>query len=81
MTQSVTDSSRMPLIDAMRALCCLLIVAHHLALYGPMPDMAYPLMPAFMDWLREHARIAVQMFLVHCLSSLHLDDKLLVLVF
>ena len=62
MTQPATDSSRMPLIDAMRALCCLLIVAHHLALYGPMPDMAYPLMPAFMDWLREHARIAVQMF-------------------
>ncbi len=64
MIQPATDLSRMPLIDAMRALCCLLIVAHHLALYGPMPEMVYPLMPEVMDWLRVHAKIAVQMFFV-----------------
>lgn len=57
-------STRMPFIDALKAICCLLIVAHHLAIYGPMSDFAYPLMPGLLDWLREDGRIAVQMFFV-----------------
>ncbi len=57
-------SSRMPFIDALKAMCCLLIVTHHLAIYGPMSDIAYPLIPALLDWLREYGRIAVQMFFV-----------------
>lgn len=57
-------SSRLPFIDALKAICCLAIVAHHLAIYGPMSDIAYPLIPALMDWLREHGRIAVQTFFV-----------------
>lgn len=57
-------SSRMPFIDALKAICCLLIVTHHLAIYGPMSDIAYPLIPALLDWLREYGRIAVQMFFV-----------------
>ncbi len=56
--------SRMPFIDALKAICCLLIIAHHLAIYGPMSDIAYPLIPALMEWLREYGRIAVQMFFV-----------------
>ncbi|MDV6342891.1 acyltransferase [Nitrosomonas sp. Is35] len=56
--------ARMPFMDALKAICCLLIVAHHLALYGPMPDFAYPLMPGLLDWLREDGRIAVQLFFV-----------------
>ena len=52
----------MPFIDALKAICCLLIVTHHLAIYDPMSDIAYPLIPALMEWLREYGRIAVQMF-------------------
>ena len=56
--------SRMPFIDALKAICCLLIVTHHLAIYGPMSDIAYPLIPALIDWLREYGRMSVQMFFV-----------------
>lgn len=59
-----TNSSRAPLIDALKAISCLLIVGHHLALYGPMSDFAYPLAPVLIDWLREYGRIAVQVFFV-----------------
>lgn len=58
------DHSRMPLIDALKAISCLLIVSHHLALYGPMSDFAYPLIPALTVWLREYGRVAVQVFFV-----------------
>jgi peptidoglycan/LPS O-acetylase OafA/YrhL len=54
----------MPLIDALRAIASQLIVLHHLAFYGPMSDAVAPLAPALFDWLAEHARIAVQAFLV-----------------
>ncbi|MEI2658355.1 MAG: acyltransferase family protein [Nitrosomonas sp.] len=54
----------MPLIDALKATCCLLIVTHHLSIYGPMSDIAYPLIPTVIDWLREHGRLAVQIFFV-----------------
>ncbi|WP_297325437.1 acyltransferase [Nitrosomonas sp.] len=56
--------ARMPFIDALKAVCCLLIVTHHLAIYGPMSDIAYPLIPTLIDWLREYGRMAVQMFFV-----------------
>lgn len=54
----------MPLIDALKAACCLVIVMHHLAMYGPMSSIAYPLLPAVIDWLREYGRIVVHMFFV-----------------
>lgn len=57
-------AERMPMIDALKAVGALLIVVHHLAFYGPMSDVAYPLAPALIDWLYDKARIAVQMFLV-----------------
>lgn len=58
------DVSRMPLVDALKAIACLLIVAHHLSIYGPMSDLAYPLIPGLLDWLREYGRMAVQVFFV-----------------
>ncbi|SDY43486.1 acyltransferase [Nitrosomonas sp. Nm33] len=54
----------MPLIDALKAISCLLIVGHHLALYGPMPNFAYPLIPNSIEWLREYGRLAVPIFFV-----------------
>lgn len=56
--------SRLPLIDALKAVASQLIVLHHLAFYGPMSDTAYGLAPALFDWLYQDARIAVQVFLV-----------------
>jgi peptidoglycan/LPS O-acetylase OafA/YrhL len=54
----------MPLVDALRAVASQLIVLHHLAFYGPMSDAASALAPALFAWLSEHARVAVQAFLV-----------------
>ena len=54
----------MPLVDALKAISCLLIVSHHLSIYGPMSDLAYPLIPGLIEWLREYARMAVQVFFV-----------------
>jgi peptidoglycan/LPS O-acetylase OafA/YrhL len=51
-------------LDLLKAIASNLIVLHHLALYGPMSDHARPLAPWLIDWLDEHGRIAVQVFLV-----------------
>lgn len=51
-------------IDVLKALGCCLIVLHHLSYYGPMTDHAAPLAPLVFAWLSEHARLAVQVFLV-----------------
>ncbi|WP_265921230.1 acyltransferase family protein [Cupriavidus nantongensis] len=56
--------SRLPCIDALKAVSSQLIVLHHLAFYGPMSDAAYQLAPGLVDWLYDYARIAVQVFLV-----------------
>ncbi|WP_233167840.1 acyltransferase family protein [Xylophilus sp. ASV27] len=58
------NAQRMPLIDALKAVACVLIIWHHLAFYGPMSDVARPLAPALLDWLAEYARMAVHVFLV-----------------
>lgn len=58
------DSTRLPLIDALKAGASQLIVLHHLAFYGPMSDAVRKVLPAPLDWLSQHARIAVQLFLV-----------------
>ncbi len=54
----------MPAVDALKAFACLAVVMHHLAFYGPMSDVAKPLMPTLVRWLDEYARMAVQVFLV-----------------
>lgn len=57
-------AGRMPMIDVLKGLSCMLIVGHHLAFYGPMSDIALPLAPALMAWLYDYGRMAVQVFLV-----------------
>ena len=54
----------MPVLDAFKAIACLMIVLHHLAVYGPMSDAAYPLFPGLIDWLYQYGRMAVQAFFV-----------------
>eukprot|EP01036_Dinobryon_divergens_P051580 gene51580-69022_t len=62
--QSVVPArEREGLIDLIKAVGCLLIVAHHLAFYGPMSDIAHPLAPTLMAWLYDYGRMAVQVFL------------------
>lgn len=56
--------SRMPVVDALKAVACLAIVFHHLAFYGPMSDVAYPLFPSLVDGLYQYGRMAVQVFFV-----------------
>ncbi len=59
-----TDVTRMPLVDALKAIACLLIVLHHLSVYGPMATAAYPLFPDLITWLYQYGRIVVQAFIV-----------------
>ncbi len=61
-TRSVPQ--RLHFIDAIKAIASQLIVLHHLAFYGPMSDYAQTLSPGLFSWLSQHARIAVQAFLV-----------------
>ncbi|OWW19649.1 acyltransferase family protein [Noviherbaspirillum denitrificans] len=49
--------------DLLKAIACNLIVLHHLAYYGPMADVAWPLMPDVFSWLGSHGRVAVHAFL------------------
>lgn len=56
--------SRLACVDALKAISCQLIVLHHLAFYGPMSHTAHSLAPDLFDFLCQHARIAVQVFLV-----------------
>ncbi|WP_411878265.1 acyltransferase family protein [Polaromonas sp. YR568] len=60
----MTTPQRLPGIDALKGLACVLIVWHHLAFYGPMSDVVYPFVPGLIDWLYDYARMAVQLFLV-----------------
>ena len=54
------DAARLPAIDALKAIACVLIVLHHLAFYGPMADIArrcgYQSASALTAALRQHAR-------------------------
>lgn len=59
-----STSSRLASIDALKAVASQLIVLHHLAFYGPMSDYAQSIAPELISWLSQHARIAVQVFLV-----------------
>lgn len=59
-----SSPSRSTLIDSVKGIACATIVAHHLAFYGPMSDVAQPLMPTLIAWLYEYGRMAVQVFLV-----------------
>lgn len=59
-----TTTSRLPSIDAIKGIGCIAIVLHHLAFYGPMSDVVHQAAPQLIDGLYDHARLAVQTFLV-----------------
>lgn len=63
-SSQASRSQALPLVDLGKALASQLIVWHHLALYGPMCEVAESLAPALRDWLVEQGRLAVQVFLV-----------------
>ncbi len=56
--------SRMPLVDAFKALASQMIVLHHLAAYGPLSEAVQEIAPGFIAWMYDYGRIAVQVFLV-----------------
>ncbi|MEY3886899.1 MAG: hypothetical protein RL650_991 [Pseudomonadota bacterium] len=58
------QSQRSEVIDLFKAFACVLIVWHHLALYGPMSDVVYHWIPNFIGLLFDHGLLAVQVFLV-----------------
>lgn len=60
----MTPMQRLPGVDALKGLACVLIVWHHLAFYGPMSDVVHGAAPGLMDWLYTYGRMAVQVFLV-----------------
>ena len=59
-----TPAPRLPALDALKGLGCMLIVWHHLAFYGPMSDVVHPYAPWLTGWLYDYGRMAVQVFLV-----------------
>ena len=58
------SATRLPLVDALKAVASQLIVLHHLSAYGPLAAAAREALPGTMGWLYDYARIAVQVFLV-----------------
>ena len=58
------STQRLAFIDALKAVAAQLIVLHHLAFYGPMSDRVRPYAPDVLGWFADHARMAVQVFLV-----------------
>lgn len=61
---AATPAQRQLHIDALKFIASQLIVLHHLIAYGPISDAVSELAPQGMDWLFEHTRMAVQVFLV-----------------
>jgi peptidoglycan/LPS O-acetylase OafA/YrhL len=57
------QGSRLPLVDAVRALAATVIVGHHFSSYQPLADAASPIAGPLIDWLREYGRVA-QVFIV-----------------
>jgi len=57
-------SQRSEVIDLFKAFACVLIVWHHLALYGPMSDVVYQSAPDLISMLFDYGLLAVEVFLV-----------------
>jgi len=55
---------RMPLIDALKALAALLVLANHFSSYGPLAAVANEAWPTLFGWFYDYGRMAVQVFLV-----------------
>ncbi len=60
----MTAEAPSPWVDLAKAMAAQAIVWHHLAFYGPMADVAWPLAPRLFDSLANDARMAVQVFFV-----------------
>jgi peptidoglycan/LPS O-acetylase OafA/YrhL len=58
------STSRLPLIDAFKAIASQLIVFHHLSAYGPLSTAVQQAAPGLVGWFYDYARMAVQVFLV-----------------
>lgn len=56
--------ARLPFVEMLRALGSHLIVWHHLAFYGPLSDVAWPVAPVLLELLYGYGRMAVQIFFV-----------------
>ena len=56
--------SRLPLIDALRAIAATMIAWHHFTLYPPLADEAMPFAGELIVWVRDHARAAQVFFVV-----------------
>ncbi|MEQ1720868.1 MAG: acyltransferase family protein [Nitrosomonas sp.] len=55
---------RLTILDVLKVTACLIIVVHHVVVYGALSKVAYPLAPTLIDWFREYGRISVQVFFV-----------------
>lgn len=60
----MSSPSRLPHIDALKALAAQVIVLHHVVSYGPIADAAHEALPMLAGLLHEYGRMAVQVFLV-----------------
>ncbi|MBS1131124.1 MAG: Acyltransferase 3 [Proteobacteria bacterium] len=58
------NASRMPLIDALKAVAALLVLMNHFSSYGPLAEAAREAFPGIFGWFFEYGRMAVQVFLV-----------------
>jgi peptidoglycan/LPS O-acetylase OafA/YrhL len=56
--------SRLPLVDALRAIAATMIAWHHFTLYPPLANQARPFCGELIDWVRDHARAAQVFFVV-----------------
>ena len=59
-----TNTNRMPLIDALKAIAALLVLLNHFSSYGPLAAAVNQIFPATVVWLYGYGRMAVQVFLV-----------------
>jgi len=57
-------TKRLPFIDAAKGIACLVIVIHHLAVYGSMSEVIGAVYPQVIDALIVYGRLAVQIFFV-----------------
>jgi peptidoglycan/LPS O-acetylase OafA/YrhL len=60
----MATTQRLPGVDALKGLACVMIIWHHLAFYGPMSDVVHGAAPGLINWLYDYGRMAVQIFLV-----------------
>lgn len=59
-----SDRFSFRVIDILKIVAAQCIVLHHFSAYGPLSEAVSDALPDVMDWLYDHARMAVQVFLV-----------------